>query len=147
MVINKLSSEECKSLLSKAGLARLGCALDNQPYVIPIYVAYDDGSLYALATLGQKIEWMRANPKVCVQLDDIHNNELWSSVVVNGQFQELREPQFSEECAHAKKLREARYRWWQAAMAERQMTAGDHLIAPLFFRVRIDSMSGLRATP
>jgi nitroimidazol reductase NimA-like FMN-containing flavoprotein (pyridoxamine 5'-phosphate oxidase superfamily) len=147
MIIDKLSSQECKSLLSKAGLARLGCALENQPYVIPIYVAYDDGSLYALATLGQKIEWMRANPKVCVQVDDIHSNEQWSSVVVNGQFQELREPQFSEECAHAKKLLEARHRWWQVAMAERQMAAGDHLIAPLFFRVQIDSMTGLRANP
>ena len=146
MIINKLTSEECTSLLAKATLARLACALDNQPYVIPIYIAYDDGNLYALSTLGQKIEWMRANPKVCLQVDEIQTPEQWSSVVVNGQYQELTEPQYSEEHAHARKLLEKRHRWWQAAMAERQMTAGDHLIAPLFFRVRIESISGLMAT-
>ena len=72
MVINKLTPEECKSILLQATVARLACALDNQPYVVPIYFAYDDGNLYALSTLGQKIEWMRANPKVCVQVDEIH---------------------------------------------------------------------------
>jgi len=146
MVINKLTPQECKSILSQATLARLACALENQPYVIPIYVAYEGSSIYALSTLGQKIEWMRANPKVCLQVDEIQNQEKWVSVVVNGQYQELREPQFSEEREHAKKLLEQRHRWWQAAMAERQMTEGDHLIAPLFFRVRIDSMTGLRAS-
>lgn len=147
MVINKLTAEECESLLQKAALARLACALDNQPYVIPIYVAYDKGSLYALSTLGQKIEWMRANSKVCLQFDEIQSNEHWNSVIVSGQYQELPEPQYTDERNHAKKLLEKRHRWWQAAMAERQMTAGEHLIDPLFFRVRIDSMTGLRATP
>jgi hypothetical protein len=31
-------------------------------------------------------------------------------------------------------------------MAERQITSGGHLIAPLFFRIQVDSMTGLRAT-
>ena len=146
MVINKLTNEECESLLQKAALARLACALDNQPYVIPIYVAYDKGSLYALSTIGQKIEWMRTNPRVCLQVDEIQNNEQWTSVIVNGHYQELPEPQFSDERNHAKRLLGQRHRWWQAAMAERQMTAGEHLIDPLFFRVRIDSMTGLRAS-
>ena len=146
MVINKLTPEECKSILLQATVARLACALDNQPYVVPIYFAYEDGNLYALSTLGQKIEWMRANPKVCVQVDEIQSHEQWASVVVNGRYQELREPQYSEEHAHAKKLLERRHRWWQTAMAERQITSGDHLIAPLLFRIQIDSMTGLRAT-
>jgi uncharacterized protein len=145
MVINKLTLEECKSILSQAGLARLACALNNQPYVIPIHVVYDGSSLYALSTLGQKIEWMRANPRVCLQVDEIQSYEQWVSVVVNGQYQELREPQYSEERGHAKKLLEKRHRWWQVAMAERQLTSGDHLIDPLFFRVQIDSITGLRA--
>lgn len=145
MVINKLTPEECKTILSGAGLARLACALENQPYVIPIYVAYDGSNIYAFSTLGQKVEWMRANPKVCLQVDEIQSHEKWVSVVVNGQYQELREPQFSEEHEHAKKLLEQRHRWWQAAMAERQMTAGDHLIPPMFFRVKVESMTGLRA--
>jgi nitroimidazol reductase NimA-like FMN-containing flavoprotein (pyridoxamine 5'-phosphate oxidase superfamily) len=145
MVIRKLAPEECKAILSQATLARLACALDNQPYVIPIYVAYDGSGIYALSTLGQKIEWMRANPRVCLQFDEIQSFENWTSVVVNGRYQELREPQYRQEREHAKKLLEKRHRWWQVAMAERQLTAGDHLIDPLFFRVQIEAMTGLRA--
>lgn len=145
MVISKLTPEECKTVLSQASLARLACALDNQPYVIPIYVVYDGSSVYALSTLGQKIEWMRANPRVCLQFDEIQSFEKWTSVVVNGQYQELREPQYTQERDHARKLLEQRHRWWQVAMAERQLTAGDHLIDPLFFRVKIESVTGLRA--
>jgi uncharacterized protein len=145
MVINKLTTEECESLLQKAALARLACALDNQPYVIPIFVAYDKGSLYALSTFGQKIKWMRANPKVCLQVDEIQGHDQWTSVIVNGYYQELPEPQYTDERNHARKLLEKRHRWWQVAMAERQMTAGEHLIDPLFFRIRVDSLTGLRA--
>jgi uncharacterized protein len=145
MVIDKLTPEECKSILSRATLARLACALDNQPYVIPIYVAFDGSGIYALSTFGQKIEWMRTNPKVCLQVDEIQSQEQWVSVVVNGQYQELRQPQYAEEHNHAKKLLEKHHRWWQVAMAERQMTSGDHLIDPLFFRVQIESVTGLRA--
>ena len=73
MVINEMSREECVALLVRATVFRLGCARDNQPYVLPISLAYDEASasLYGFTTLGQKIEWMRANPLVCVETDDI----------------------------------------------------------------------------
>jgi hypothetical protein len=35
---------------------------------------------------------------------------------------------------------------WLNALRERQMRVGDKSIDPLFFRIRIHSMSGLRAT-
>ena len=36
--------------------------------------------------------------------------------------------------------------WWLNALGERQMRVGENSIEPLFFRIRIQSMSGLRAT-
>jgi len=134
-------------MLSRVALGRLGCALDDQPYVVPVFFAYDGKDLYVLSTLGQKIEWMRANPKVCMQADEILGEAQWASVVVNGHYQELPEPQFTDERAHARKLLEKRHGWWQAAMAERQLKSGDSLIAPLFFRIRVESMTGLRGVP
>ena len=147
MAINELKEEECGAVLAGASLGRLGCSLDNQPYVIPIYFVYEPGYIYALSTYGQKIEWMRANPKVCLAVDEVANESQWVSVIVNGRYQELPEPQYTEEREHARKLLAKRYRWWQNALGERQLRLGDELIIPLFFRICIDSMSGLRAAP
>ena len=147
MVINEIADKECVEILSRASFGRLGCALNNEPYVVPINFAYDGGDLFAMSTFGQKIEWMRANPKVCIQVDEIQGTSQWVSIIANGSYQELREPQFTLEVEHARKLLQKRNRWWQAALAERQLRTGDDLITPIFFRIRLDSMKGLRAEP
>lgn len=72
-----------------------------------------------LSTIGQKIEWMRVNPKVCIEMDEIASESQWVSVIVNGHYQELPEPQLADERGHARKLLEKRYLWWQNALGER----------------------------
>jgi nitroimidazol reductase NimA-like FMN-containing flavoprotein (pyridoxamine 5'-phosphate oxidase superfamily) len=146
MMINEMTKEECGALLVRVSLGRLACSLENVPYVVPIYFAYEPGRMYVLSTLGQKIEWMRANPKVCVEVDEIANESQWMSVIVSGRYQELPEPQYADERQHARDLLGNRYRWWQNALAERQLRLGNDLITSLFFRIDIDSMTGLRAS-
>jgi nitroimidazol reductase NimA-like FMN-containing flavoprotein (pyridoxamine 5'-phosphate oxidase superfamily) len=146
MEINEMTGEECSAFLERASLGRLGCSYENQPYVVPIHFAYDSGYLYVFSTFGQKVKWMRANPKVCVQTDQIENQGEWISVIVNGQYEELPEPQYTTERKHLSSLLAKRSHWWLNALAERQTRVGDKLIEPLFFRVRIQSMAGLRAT-
>jgi nitroimidazol reductase NimA-like FMN-containing flavoprotein (pyridoxamine 5'-phosphate oxidase superfamily) len=146
MVIDEITPQACDAVLASASFGRLGCSLNDQPYVLPIYFVYDAGYLYALSTFGQKIEWMRQNPKVCVETDQFESDTRWTSVVVNGIYQELPEPQFESERAHARKLLEKRPQWWRAALAERQMRLGDNLIEPLYFRIKVESMTGLRAS-
>lgn len=146
MTINELTQQDCYTFLAQASFGHLGCSLNDQPYVVPVFLEYDSDYLYVLSTGGQKIEWMRQNPKVCVQIDEIKNEESWTSVVVNGTFQELPEPQFSHERAHARKVLEKRIRWWEPALAERQLKSGQDIIDPLFFRIHILSVTGLRAS-
>lgn len=145
MEINEMTTEECSALLALASVARLGCSFENQPYVVPVYFAYDSGYIYVFSTLGQKVKWMRANRKVCVQIDDIRSESQWASVVVNGEYEELPEPQYAAERQHAASLLAKRYHWWLNALGERQLRVGDKAIDPLFFRIRVNSMSGLRA--
>jgi uncharacterized protein len=145
MAIKEMTQEECRASLTSASLGRLGCSLDNQPYVVPIYFAYESDYVYALSTLGQKTEWMRANPKVCLEVDEIANQFQWTSVVVSGRYQELPEPRYTSEREHAQMLLGKRYDWWLNALAERQLRLGDDAITPFFFRIHIDSMTGLRA--
>ena len=78
-----MSREECLRVLAGARLARLACAHENQPYVVPVYLAYHEasGCLYGFTTPGQKVEWMRANPLVCVEVDEVAAYDQWVSVI------------------------------------------------------------------
>jgi len=91
MIIREMGADECLRLLAGASVFRLACARDNQPYVVPVSLAYDEpsGCLYGFTTLGQKVEWMRANPLVCVGVDEIVASDHWMSVVVNGRYEEV----------------------------------------------------------
>ena len=147
MRIDQLSESECREILSRASIARLGCSLHDQPYVVPVGIAYEENEIYVFSTLGQKIKWMRSNPKVCVQVDEIRSQSDWASVIANGEYQELPEPQFEHERAHARRLLQKQHQWWLNAMAERRIRLRDEEIKPLFFRIRISSVTGLGSLP
>jgi uncharacterized protein len=147
MQIDHMNEAECREVLSRASLARLGCSLNDEPYVVPVLIVYESDYIYVFSTFGKKIKWMRANPKVCVQVDEAKSQSNWASVIVNGEFQELAEPQYTDERDHARRLLEKRHQWWLNALAERRTQLTDEEIRPIFFRIRANSMSGLRATP
>jgi len=71
MLIHELTEHECRDVLKRTNLARLACSRHDQPYIVQIHFDFDGGSFYSFSALGQEIDWMRANPKVCVEVDDI----------------------------------------------------------------------------
>ena len=89
MVIEEMTDGECKAMASRATLARLACAVDNQPYIVPIHVDFADGSLYGFSTMGQKINWMRVNPLVCLEIEEFTGRKQWSTLVIFGEYEEL----------------------------------------------------------
>jgi len=89
MLIREMSRKECEELLGRLGFGRLACSRDNHPYVVPIYFASEFGRLYSFSTMGQKIEWMRLNPHVCVEADEILSHTEWASVIVQGRYEEF----------------------------------------------------------
>jgi nitroimidazol reductase NimA-like FMN-containing flavoprotein (pyridoxamine 5'-phosphate oxidase superfamily) len=144
MGIQEMSAQECRKFLAGSSFGRLGCALNNQPYVVPIQFAFEQDYVYSFGTFGQKIEWMRVNPKVCLLVDKVSGQFDWVSVIGLGSYEELVEPRYEHERAHARKLLDTHERWWLNALAERQLKSGEELIAPIFFRIRMESISGLK---
>jgi len=134
--------------LTRTVFGRLGCASDNQPYVVPIYFAYEPDQLYGFTTVGRKIDWMRKNPKVCVEVDEVVDHFRWMSVIVTGRYQELpNSVEFGSERERALMALEKRLLWWQTAFAARQLPTRYETPEPLFYCIFIDSMTGLRAIP
>ena len=89
MHLQEMTQEECIAVVSNGRLGNLACARDNRPYVVPIYYAYSESHLYSFSMPGQKIEWMRSNPHVCVQVDNFSDQTHWQSVVMHGLYHEL----------------------------------------------------------
>jgi nitroimidazol reductase NimA-like FMN-containing flavoprotein (pyridoxamine 5'-phosphate oxidase superfamily) len=40
MLINEMTKQECREVLAHASFGRLGCSLGDQPYIVPVCLAY-----------------------------------------------------------------------------------------------------------
>ena len=111
--------------------------------MVPITYDFDGEHLYSFATLGQKIVWMRQNPNVCVEVDDVEDRFHWTTVLAFGRYEELRSPAEHQQARErARRLFEQREEWWQPAAAK----AGppEHHV-PVVYRVAIRTVTGRRA--
>ena len=135
-------------LLTRAHLGRLGCSQGEQPYVVPCSFAFSDGCLYSFTTVGQKIEWMRANPLVCVEVDEIVSSEEWSSVIVFGRYEELPDtPDYQSARAAAHDILQRNGQWWEPGYVKTLLDGTERPLTPVFYRIRISNSTGHHASP
>jgi len=146
MLIKELSRRECSSVIQAGHLARLACCNEGRPYVVPITYAFTGNCIYCFSMPGQKIDWLRANPNVCLQVDEFSGERQWKSVLVFGRYQELSpEGQWRRECMHAWSLLEARPNWWEPG-GLKPAPQGVAASSPhVFFCVDIEGMTGRAA--
>ena len=146
MRIHELSVADCEAILARCDLGRLGCANDNQPYVVPIHYSFDSDRkcLYAFSTVGQKITWMRQNPKVCVEVEDVTDRDRWGTVLVFGRFEEMGDS-IADQIARraAEELFSRRREWWLPAAAK---VGAAERHAVVIYRIKIERMTGRRAS-
>ncbi len=146
VTVHELTGPECIQVLQHAHVGRLACARDGQPYIVPISFYFDlhDNALYSFSTMGQKIHWMRDNPRVCVETDDVADRFHWVTVVVTGLYDELRD---ASEAARAKrralKLFEAEPEFWLPGAA--RLSTGVEPGPVVVYRIQVVTMSGRRA--
>lgn len=146
MIIQTLSTAECTALLVKNRLARLACAKSGQPYVIPIYYAYADRCLYAFSMPGKKIDWMRENPLVSVQVDERGAGREWKSVVVDGRYEELPDRiGHKVERDRAWSILSKHVDWWEPGALKPITPPISDRSPHVFFRISIEQLSGREA--
>jgi uncharacterized protein len=148
VLIQELTKQASLDLLARTSLGRIACAQGAQPYVVPFYFTYDNYYLYSFSTVGQKIEWMRANPLVCVETDEVVSSQQWVSIIVFGLYEELPDtPKWQRERASAHNLLQKRAMWWQPGCAKTILQGIQRPLAPVFYRIRVVRISGHRASP
>jgi nitroimidazol reductase NimA-like FMN-containing flavoprotein (pyridoxamine 5'-phosphate oxidase superfamily) len=147
MFIHEMSIGECNEVLWRAKFGRLACARDNQPYVVPLNFSFDGADyLYGFTTFGEKVEWMRANPLVCFEVDEVTNHNQWLSVIVFGRYEELPDkPEFESAREHAYQFLQKRVMWWEPAYISQKHRDSPHSLTPIFFRIKIEQVTGHHA--
>ncbi len=174
-MIREMSKEESLRVLAGTRIARLACAHENQPYIVPVFLAYyepfaGEACFYGFTIPGQKLEWMRANPLVCVEVDKVETYDQWVSVIAFGRFEELPEtpgrdderlraqerpqrvPETSpeilatgDERSRAFQLLKAQVMWWEpgsSTWAARVHGEPAKPYRPVYYKIWIDSVTG-----
>lgn len=90
-MFGKLNDGETEALLFSQATGRVGCHAAGTTYIVPISYAYDGAYIYGHTSEGQKLNFMRSNPKVCFEVDSLTDMANWQTVICQGIFEELTE--------------------------------------------------------
>lgn len=90
-MIKNLDEKEARKLLKEQKLGHLGCVLESgEPYVVPVNYLFKDDEIYIHSLPGQKLDALRANRKVCLQVERTGDSCRWRSAIAFGEFQEVK---------------------------------------------------------
>ncbi|AKA34265.1 pyridoxamine 5'-phosphate oxidase family protein [Flagellimonas lutaonensis] len=92
-MIKNLGQKDCIELLRNKYIGRLAYMVGKIPFVAPITYYFldieNDGGIISYSLEGHKIDAMRKNRYVSLQVDEIESMDHWKSVLVHGEFEEL----------------------------------------------------------
>jgi uncharacterized protein len=91
-MVGLLSQDEIEALLRRRRVGRIGCCIDDRPYVVPVDYTYDGSAVYVVSGPGRKIDAMRTDPRVCFEVDEIDeaaDSVDWCSVIADGVYDEV----------------------------------------------------------
>ena len=146
MQIRELSGEQCLELLKRTRLGHLACAVEGQPYVVPIHFSFDAerNCVYGFSAVGQKIAWMRENPLVCLEVADIADKNRWTTVLLFGRYEEIQDsPDDAETRQRVWDLFQERREWWLPAAAK---LGSRESHAVVIYQIHIDRLTGRSAS-
>lgn len=89
-MIGKLDTNQINNMLCSQSIGRLACTDGEQPYIVPISFTYDGVYIYGQTNMGKKLKIIRKNPTVCFEVDHMMDMRNWQSVVIYGEFEELK---------------------------------------------------------
>ncbi|AOW16849.1 flavin mononucleotide-binding protein [Polaribacter vadi] len=85
-----LNQKECATLLADNYIGYLGYISKNSPFIVPITYFFDGKkTIIIYSSEGHKINAMRKNNNVSLQVSEIKNIDNWNSVLAHGNFEEL----------------------------------------------------------
>ena len=137
-MITMLSNDDARKLFQLTRVARLGCIINGEPYVVPINCHLEDDSLYSHSLNGLKISALRENPRACVQVDEIESDLRWRSAIAFGRFEEITKPN-----ERADVLNKLLGRFPMLTPVESAIAIDGSAQEVVVFRIRIERVTGV----
>jgi uncharacterized protein len=133
-----LSEVEARRVISAGKIGHLGCIVKGEPYVVPVNYLLEDGSIYSHSLPGQKIQALRTHPRVCLQVEQIHDDFHWRSAIAFGSFEEIH-----DELERALALRKLLERFPRLTPVESRVVQDAAPLEVIVFRIRVDRITGV----
>lgn len=141
-MIGELTNDQIDHVLASQMVGRIGCHLEGRTYVVPVAFAFDGQYIYAHSRNGLKISMMRTNRRVCFEVDVIEDMGNWRSVIVQGEYEELKTTALQLMAFKLLSDRLTPVRTSQAARPSAKTPPGEKKMRPVFFRISILEKSG-----
>ena len=89
MFIN-LDDKEIKFILENNYIGHLGYIYKNRPYIVPITYYYDrdENTIICYSGDGHKMNAMRKNNSVSLQVEEVEAVSNWKSIMIQGKFEQ-----------------------------------------------------------
>ncbi|MFG6687399.1 pyridoxamine 5'-phosphate oxidase family protein [Mariniflexile sp. HNIBRBA6329] len=87
-MIQNIEEKEMRFILENNYVGQLGYVYRNRPYVVPITYYFDKekNAIICYSGDGHKMNALRINKEVCLQVSAINTVNNWKSVLVHGKF-------------------------------------------------------------
>ena len=141
--VEDMAPAEMHALLQRASFGHLGCSRDGRPYVVPMNYAYDGKELFFFTTEGMKTQFIEANPKVCLQVEEVTDSSHWRSVMVIGKAERLTK---SEDTQRAMQLIVERNPSLTPAISATQLDTWGRAVDIALYRIKPDLIDGRKTT-
>lgn len=137
-MLTTLSNEAAQKVLQSARVARLGCIVDGEPYIVPINYNFEDDCVYSHSLPGLKIVALRKNPRACVQVDEVESDLCWRSVLAFGSFEEVK-----NQTERREMLGRLLKRFPMLTPVESAIAVDGTAPEVVVYRIRIDRLTGV----
>jgi len=137
-MITTLDNQQARKVLQSARVARLGCIVNGEPYIVPINYNFEGDYLYSHSLPGLKINGLRENPRACVQVDDIESDLHWRSAMAFGTFEEIKKPEERAEI-----LNKLLKHFPMLTPVESAIAVDGCVPEVIIFRIKIDRLTGV----
>jgi nitroimidazol reductase NimA-like FMN-containing flavoprotein (pyridoxamine 5'-phosphate oxidase superfamily) len=143
MIVHEMRGTDCYEFVRSEHVARLACSRDDQPYIVPIQYAYSESRLFSFSLPGLKIDIMRSNPKVCVEIERVFDEHHWKCVLIEGVYHEL---ESEADRQHAWELLQGRNDWWEVGSLKPGVQEPTGERSHLFYEIVVNQLTGREAT-
>ena len=149
IMLGQLNEFQINRVLLTETHAHLGCHAGGETYVVPVSYVFEENDkedfVYGYTIEGKKVEMMRENPEVCLQVESIETKAHWQSVILWGTYEELS----GNEADHAIQILSSRLHPFVATETTRpahsmEIMAGhyDPGLKTVAYRIRVHKKTG-----